>query len=176
MHRKFLVFFLYTLAFFLLVIFLYIAGTMVSLISYFWTFHIFFLLVCIILFVSVIFGGLGKSAPASLRRWGGNGPLGWRATLPPWFPSPLSCSSLSVDDDNFVGNRSKTSKKTKQQICIDHSKRQTSASFLKRKPNLKSECRLQLFHWRITQRLTIPCANIVEMPLDSPTPCPTRDS
>ena len=42
-------------------------------------------------------------APASLRRWGGNGPLGWRATLPPWFPTPLSCSSLSIDDDNFVG-------------------------------------------------------------------------
>lgn len=39
-----------------------------------------------------------EGAPALLRRWGGNGPIGWRANMSPWFRSPLFGSSFSIDD------------------------------------------------------------------------------
>ena len=39
-----------------------------------------------------------KGAPALLRRWGGRGPVGWRANISPWFRSPLFDSSFSIDD------------------------------------------------------------------------------
>ena len=42
-----------------------------------------------------------EGAPALLRRWGGNGPIGWRANVSPWFRSPLFGSSFSIDDVTF---------------------------------------------------------------------------
>lgn len=39
-----------------------------------------------------------EGAPALLRRWGGNGPIGWRANVSPWFRTPLFGSSFSIDD------------------------------------------------------------------------------
>ena len=39
-----------------------------------------------------------EGAPALLRRWGGNGPIGWRANVSPWFHTPLFGSSFSIDD------------------------------------------------------------------------------
>lgn len=41
---------------------------------------------------------LTEGAPALLRRWGGNGPIGWRANVSPWFRTPLFGSSFSIDD------------------------------------------------------------------------------
>ncbi|XP_032781897.2 protein lap4 isoform X5 [Daphnia magna] len=45
-----------------------------------------------------------QGAPALLRRWGGNGPIGWRANVSPWFRSPLFDSSFSIDDLTFVAS------------------------------------------------------------------------
>ena len=42
-----------------------------------------------------------EGAPALLRRWGGNGPIGWRANVSPWFHTPLFGSSFSIDDVTF---------------------------------------------------------------------------
>lgn len=50
------------------------------------------------LFLDVV---VTEGAPALLRRWGGNGPIGWRANVSPWFRSPLFDSSFSIDDLTF---------------------------------------------------------------------------
>ena len=42
-----------------------------------------------------------EGAPSLLRRWGGNGPIGWRANVSPWFRTPLFGSSFSIDDVTF---------------------------------------------------------------------------
>ncbi len=66
----------------------------------FTTFHLLFLwavLFCFLLLGVVVTEG----APALLRRWGGNGPIGWRANVSPWFRTPLFGSSFSIDDVTF---------------------------------------------------------------------------
>ena len=61
----------------------------------FFTFYYFFLCVCVSYPFDVV---VTEGAPALLRRWGGNGPIGWRANVSPWFHTPLFGSSFSIDD------------------------------------------------------------------------------
>ena len=56
---------------------------------------IYFFCVCVSYPFDVV---VTEGAPALLRRWGGNGPIGWRANVSPWFHTPLFGSSFSIDD------------------------------------------------------------------------------
>ena len=64
---------------------------------FFFIFHflLFYFFVCVSYPFDVV---VTEGAPALLRRWGGNGPIGWRANVSPWFHTPLFGSSFSIDD------------------------------------------------------------------------------